>query len=69
MAHNPELINKRNLKIHERFRYYKRRNPKWMFCYVIEAVAEEFFLSPLTVERIIKQQPSNQPAKLQVNFS
>jgi len=68
MAHNPDLIQRRNIKIHERFRYYRKKNPKWMLCYVIEAVANEFYLTPYTIEKILRT-PHVQPKQLELQFA
>lgn len=54
MPHNPNLIQKRNDHVIERFRFHKTRNPKWDIVFVIEAVAEEVFLAPTTVGKILK---------------
>jgi hypothetical protein len=54
MARNKTLHYQRNQKVHELFRHYRKKNPKWMLVYVIEAVANDMYLSPLTVSRILK---------------
>lgn len=55
MARDKELLYQRNLKVHERFRYHRKKNPKWKLNYVIDEVAKEMFITPLTVMRILKQ--------------
>jgi len=54
MPHNPILIQKRNEQIISRFRYYKKKNPKWTIIAVIQEVGTEFYLNPSTVSKIIK---------------
>jgi predicted transcriptional regulator len=55
MPHNPQLIQKRNDHVRARFRCVRKKNPKWTIVAVIEEVAEEVFLSPATVSKILKQ--------------
>ncbi|MFP5039420.1 hypothetical protein [Parasediminibacterium sp. JCM 36343] len=54
MPHNPNLIEKRNEKVVDRFRYHKKKNPKWTIVAVMQEVADEMFLTTTTVGRIIK---------------
>ncbi|PZP42161.1 MAG: hypothetical protein DI598_17245, partial [Pseudopedobacter saltans] len=54
MPHNPNRIQLRNNFVIERFRFHKRRNPKWEIVYIIEAVADDVFLEPTTVAKILK---------------
>ena len=50
-----EAIKARNEAIVKRFSTIKIRNPKWRFDAMIDQVSKEFYLSPLTVLRIIKR--------------
>ncbi len=61
MPHNPLLLEKRNEHVRSRFRTIRKKNPKWTIIAVIEQVAEEFFLSPATVSKILKQFDSKIP--------
>ena len=54
MPHNPLLIQKRNEMIVIRFRHHKKNNPKWTIIALLEEVAQEFYLNPTTVSKIIK---------------
>lgn len=54
MARNPELTQQRNQHIVNRFRYIRRKNPRWRIEFIIEQVAQEVFLSSVTVVNIIK---------------
>ena len=59
MPRNPLLKMKRDQHIRDRFRYHRKRNPKWTIIAVIEEVANEVFLSPVMVTKILKQ--NNEP--------
>jgi hypothetical protein len=59
MPRNPLLKMKRDQYIRDRFRYHRKRNPKWTIFAVIEEVAEELFLSSTTIAKILKQ--NNEP--------
>jgi hypothetical protein len=59
MPRNSILKQKRDQFIRDRFRYHRKKNPKWTIFAVIEEVAGEMFLSPVTVAKILKQ--SNEP--------
>ena len=59
MARNPLLKQKRDQFIRERFRYHRKKNPKWTIFAVIEEVAAEVFLSPVMIAKILKQ--NNEP--------
>ena len=54
MPHNPLLTQKRNEMIVTRFRHYKKKNPKWTIIALLQEVADEFYLNPTTVSKIIK---------------
>ncbi len=54
MAHNSTLLKQRNTDIKTRFRQHRKRNPKWSIIAVIEQVAEDFYLSPATIAKILK---------------
>lgn len=55
MAYDKQRLEKRNEHIRVRFRYHRKRNPKWTIFAVIDAVADELFLAPSTVGNILKQ--------------
>jgi hypothetical protein len=53
MANKKTRLKKRNTHIVLRYRYYRKKNPKWMSLAVIQEVADEMFLSPSTIARIL----------------
>lgn len=55
MARSTERITLRNNNLRVRFRYHRKKNPKWTIIAVIEQTADEFYLSPSTVTGILKQ--------------
>lgn len=55
MPHNSDRISLRNDRLRKRFRHHREQNPRWTIIAVIEAVADEFFLEPTTVAKILKQ--------------
>jgi hypothetical protein len=61
MPHSSTLINKRNEYLRLRFRYHREKNPKWTIIAVLEAVAEDVFLEPTTVAKILKQDGQKVP--------
>lgn len=61
MPRNPELKKKRDQFIRERFRYHRKKNPKWTVIAVIEEVAAEVFLTPVMVTKILKQSKEQVP--------
>lgn len=61
MPHNPTLLQQRNTHIKIRFRFHRKRNPKWTIIAVIEEVADEVFLSPTTIGKILKTQDCEVP--------
>lgn len=54
MPHSPSRIAQRNEYLRERFTHHRKKNPKWTIIAVIEAVADDCFLEPTTVSRILK---------------
>lgn len=52
---------KRNQHIKERFRYHRKKNPKWDIIYVIDEVAKEVYLSNATVTKILKEKDEPVP--------
>lgn len=62
MPHAPELIKRRNAHVRDRFRYHKKKNPKWNIIFVIKEVSEEVFLSPATITKILKTAEEEVPA-------
>jgi Uri superfamily endonuclease len=54
MARNSELTQQRNQYIVTRFRQIRRKNPHWKIDFIIKEVAQEVFLSSVTVVNIIK---------------
>lgn len=75
MPRNPDLLNQRNEYIRERFRYHRKKNPKWSIVYVIEAVAKDVYLTPAMVTKILKSKDEKVPAvetvvsQLQLSFA
>lgn len=61
MPHNPSKIQKRNEYIRQRFRYHRKKNPKWTIIAVIEEVASEVWLESTTVAKILKESDSRIP--------
>jgi len=62
MARHNSLIQQRNNSIRLRFRYHRKKNPKWTIVAVIEEVSTEFYLAPGTVTRILKEMDEAVPA-------
>jgi hypothetical protein len=60
MPRDANLKQKRDQHIRHRFRTILKNNPKWRIDAVIKDVADEVFLSPVTVGKILKQ--PNEPA-------
>ena len=54
MSRNIELRQARDLHIRARFRFYRKKHPRWAVEFVIEAVAKEVFLSEVTIVKILK---------------
>ena len=48
-------IAQRDEYLKERFRYHRSKNPKWTIIAILEAVADDVFLEPTTVAKILKQ--------------
>jgi AraC-like DNA-binding protein len=61
MPHNSDRLNERNEYLRKRFRHYRENNPRWTIIAVIEAVADEVFLEPTTVAKILKQSGQKVP--------
>ena len=55
MARSPKLITDRDAKIKSRFKFHRKKNPKWTMEAVIGEVANEFFLASITVAKILKK--------------
>lgn len=55
MARNPSLKHQRDLFVLERYRFHRKRNPKWIITEVIIETAKEVYLSPATVNNILKK--------------
>lgn len=55
MARNEVLIAKRNEYLRQRFRHHRTKNPKFTIIAILEAVADDCFLEPTTVAKILKQ--------------
>lgn len=62
MARDTSRSRQRNNYIKVRFRYHRKKNPKWTIIAVIEEVGDEFFLSPTTVAKILKEMDETVPA-------
>lgn len=62
MARTKTLREKRDEHIKMRYRHHKKKNPKWQVEFVIAAVAEEMFLAPTTVGKILKGRNEQVPS-------
>lgn len=62
MARDTTRILLRNNYIRARFRHHRKKNPKWTIVAVIEETADEIYLSPATVTRILKSLDEQVPA-------
>jgi predicted nucleic acid-binding protein len=56
MSRNTVLRQRRDEALKDRFRQHLKKNPKWRIDAVIEMVAGEFYLSSVTVTKILKGQ-------------
>jgi hypothetical protein len=54
MSRSQQKIQERNDYIRNRFRYHRKKNPKWTIFAVIEEVASEVWLESTTVGKILK---------------
>jgi len=45
----------RDNHIRSRFTFHRKKNPKWTIIAVIETVATEIYLTPVTVAKILKE--------------
>ncbi len=61
MARDTNLRQLRDQSIKERFRFHRKRNPKWMITAVIAEVSREFYLSDATVGKILKSSGEKVP--------
>ena len=61
MARDTTLRQLRDQSIKERFRFHRKRNPKWMITAVIAEVSKEFYLSEVTVGKILKSADEKVP--------
>lgn len=61
MPRSKSKIQDRNNHIRLRFRYHRKKNPKWTIFAVIEEVANEFWLESVTVAKILKEDESRIP--------
>lgn len=62
MPHNPHFIEQRNEYIRVQFRAIRKKNPKWTIIAVIEQVAQDVWLSPATVGKVLKTTHRHIPA-------
>ena len=63
MPRQPHRTKARDEHVRNRFRYHRKKNPKWMIQAVIDEVAAEVFLSPVTVAGILKKNNEDVPAQ------
>ncbi len=63
MPLSPQNKFRRDLHVKDRFRYYRKKNPKWNMIYIIDEVAKEVFLSHAMVSKILKQNNEDVPCK------
>lgn len=54
MSRTPELLTKRNEAVKKSFKEIKMKNPKWRFDALVDEVASKFFLSRITIIKILK---------------
>ena len=59
---NVTLRDLRNNSIRKRFSHHRKRNVQWTVVAVIELVAIEFYLSPCTVTKILKEMDVKVPS-------
>ena len=59
---NATLRDIRNNSIRKSFTHHRKRNPKWTVVAVIETVAFEFYLTPCTTTKILKDMDVAVPA-------
>lgn len=55
MARCTERSQLRDNSIRTRFTYHRKKNPRFTIVAIIETVADEFFLSPATITKILKR--------------
>lgn len=55
MPRKIDLRQQRDQYIRDRFRYYRKKYPKWSIEAVISEVAEDIFLSEVTIVKILKR--------------
>jgi AraC-like DNA-binding protein len=58
----PQLTTARNQHIRQRFRQIRKKHPQWMLSAIIDTVAAEFYLSPVTVAKVLKETDEDSPA-------
>lgn len=61
MPRDSTKIQQRNQHIITRYRFHRKKNPKWTVMAVIEEVANEFYLSPVTISMILKSESEDVP--------
>ena len=62
MAKNYILTQARDNNIRKSFTKYRKQNPKWTIIAVIEKTADDFYLSPATVNNILKKNSIEVPS-------
>lgn len=50
----PQLTTARNTHIRQRYRQYCKKYPQWRSDAIIALLAQEFYLSPVTVAKVLK---------------
>ena len=56
MSSNRELLTERNKQIRSYANTLAERYPHWKYDYILEKTSKKFFLTPRTIEAIIKEE-------------
>ncbi|MEO2064477.1 MAG: hypothetical protein ABGW97_15955 [Christiangramia sp.] len=52
----PERLKRRNSKVRDFISSLEKKHPQWRFDAVVEETADNFFISPRTVEAILRRE-------------
>ena len=52
----PERLHRRNTKVRDFITALEKKNPQWRFDAIIAETADAFFISPRTVEAILRRE-------------
>lgn len=56
----PQLTTARNTHIRQRYRQYCKKYPQWRSDAIIALLAQEFYLSPVTIAKVLKSDDAAQ---------